>query len=360
MASKGLNIPSLDGIRALSFLVVFVAHCGLESVVPGGFGVTAFFFLSGYLITTLMRVEYEKSGTVGFRRFYLRRVLRILPPFYLVLVAATVLAMVGLVPVAGPPGATLQLSPVLAQFLHYTNYWGIWHGFDGVAAGTPVYWSLAVEEHFYLVFPLIYLGLRMTGIGGRRQAWTFLAFCALVLAWRLLLVLGMHVSTDRTYMGSDTRFDSIFFGCALAVGMNPVLDRPVGPDWLWKWVLFPAGLVLLVLSFAYRAPWFRETLRYTLQGIALTPVFVAAVLAAIGVLSYSLYLLHHIVILTVHQHLPRLNAVLQGLLSLAVSIALAKLIYRFVEKPCAEIRKRLESGPAPAAVKKMEPGNLSA
>src|SRR5437016_5429614 len=78
-------IPSLDGIRAVAFLFVFVAHAGLGNVVPGGFGVTIFFFLSGYLITTLMRREAERSGTVSLRIFYARRFLRIFPPFYLVL-----------------------------------------------------------------------------------------------------------------------------------------------------------------------------------------------------------------------------------------------------------------------------------
>src|ERR1700733_3673943 len=76
-----LHIPSLDGLRTLSFLIVFTAHAGLDRIVPGGFGVTVFFFLSGYLITTLMRVEAETSGHVSLKHFYLRRALRILPPF---------------------------------------------------------------------------------------------------------------------------------------------------------------------------------------------------------------------------------------------------------------------------------------
>jgi peptidoglycan/LPS O-acetylase OafA/YrhL len=75
-----LHIPSLDGLRALSFLIVFLAHSGVSGV-PGGFGVTVFFYLSGFLITTLMRVEQENTGRVNLRHFYLRRALRILPPF---------------------------------------------------------------------------------------------------------------------------------------------------------------------------------------------------------------------------------------------------------------------------------------
>src|ERR1700730_1134803 len=84
------HIPSLDGIRALSVLLVFFAHAGLDRVVPGGLGVTIFFFLSGYLITTLLRVEYQKNLRVSVRHFWLRRVLRIMPPFYAVLCATVV------------------------------------------------------------------------------------------------------------------------------------------------------------------------------------------------------------------------------------------------------------------------------
>src|SRR5206468_983726 len=85
-AERGpLQIPSLDGLRALSFLAVFVAHAGLEKLIPAHLGLALFFFLSGYLITTLLRLEFEKSGRINLPQFYLRRVLRIFPPFYLVL-----------------------------------------------------------------------------------------------------------------------------------------------------------------------------------------------------------------------------------------------------------------------------------
>ncbi len=357
---KGLHIPSLDGIRALSFLLVFVAHSGLHQIVPGGFGVTTFFFLSGFLITTLMRIEWERTGTVSLKNFYLRRVLRILPPFYTVLVAATVLAALRVVPVAGEvPGGSLELRPVLAQFLHYTNYYGIFRSFRGMAEGTDVYWSLAVEEHFYLLFPLIYLTTRRLGMSGRAQGFMFAALCLAGCIWRCLLVLKFDVPADRTYMGSDTRFDSIFFGCGLAVAMNPVLDEVPGSEPLWKHLLFPAGLVLLVFTFGYRAPWFRETIRYTLQGVGLIPLFVVAIkypawgpmpflsnnwLAYIGLLSYSLYLIHQVVLITLRHHFPGLGAVLISAAGLAISVLASTGIHRGIEKPAARLRKRLEIG----------------
>jgi len=93
-----LHIPSLDGIRAVSFMIVFLSHAGLERLVPGGFGVTVFFFLSGYLITTLLRMEAERTGSIDLRGFYLRRVFRIFPPFYLFLALFAVLHIVHVSP----------------------------------------------------------------------------------------------------------------------------------------------------------------------------------------------------------------------------------------------------------------------
>ena len=88
------NIPSLDGIRAVSILMVVVSHCGLGKWVPGGFGVTIFFFLSGYLITTLMRREHAKTGTLSLNDFYIRRCLRILPPSFIVIAISLLLALI--------------------------------------------------------------------------------------------------------------------------------------------------------------------------------------------------------------------------------------------------------------------------
>jgi peptidoglycan/LPS O-acetylase OafA/YrhL len=345
------HIPSLDGLRAISFLLVFVAHAGLDNIVPGGLGVTIFFFLSGFLITTLMRNEYELSGRVSFQRFWLRRVLRILPPFYLVLIGVTLLA-----PLIDP-SAPMRPAAIAARALHFTNYWVIYHGTTGEPPGTGVYWSLAVEEHFYLVFPLIFVGLQRLRLSQRSQAVTLWCICIAVLLWRVILVSVFHVPTDRTYMGSDTRLDSIMYGCAIAVWCNPVIDHPRLNEGAWKRIYFPGALVVLLACVLIRgnAFDFRETLRYSLQGVALTVLFVAAIrypdwwpfrwlnwrpVAFLGVLSYSLYLLHFTVIIGVQN---RLHAPLfvQGLVAFALSTALAWVMYVAVERPSARLRKRL-------------------
>jgi peptidoglycan/LPS O-acetylase OafA/YrhL len=343
-------IPSLDGIRALSFLIVFLAHAGLERWVPGYLGLTVFFFLSGYLITTLLRIEYEQTGTISLRQFYLRRALRIFPPFYLVLIGASGLTFVGVL------DGSLQPSAVLIQVLHLGNYEIIRHGWwDGRAPGTWVYWSLAVEEHFYLVFPLVYLHLRRRLPSAPQQMLVLSTICAAVLAWRCVLVFGLQAPKERLYVATDTRIDSILFGCILAIYGNPVLDRQqVGTRWM-KACWMPLGVVLLIVSLVVRTPQFDQTLRYTLQGIALVPLFVVAIryhdrgsmrllnmgwLRRIGVLSYGMYLVHTSVIYGVQQW-TSWHPAIQGVLAFGLSLLLASLIYHTVEQPSARLRKRL-------------------
>jgi peptidoglycan/LPS O-acetylase OafA/YrhL len=336
-----LHIPSLDGLRAVSFLLVFAAHAGLQWLIPGGFGVTIFFFLSGYLITTLMRVEEERYGDVSLRRFWLRRALRIAPPFYLVLIIASALSWSH---VSGPA--------FTAQALDVANIWAIFHGFDGFAPGTGVCWSLAIEEHFYVLFPLLFLAMR--GLSGGRKATILYTVCAAVLAWRLWLVYGQHASIERTYIGTDTRADSILFGCALAVYGNPMLDMSRLKAWQLKWMALPIALATLLACVLIRSDAFRETFRYSLQGVALTVVFTVVVryptwravawlnwrpLVFTGALSYSLYLTHQVVLFAVERYL---HGPLAAVVSLAIAFAVSWWIYELVEKPCARARRRLE------------------
>lgn len=344
------SIPSLDGFRALAVILVFLSHAWSVKWLPGNFGVTVFFFLSGYLITTLLRREYDKTGSLSFRAFYLRRVLRILPPFYLVLVVASALTIIGVLQ------GSVQIVPALFQVFHLSNYYIIQHGWwDGRAPGTWVYWSLAVEEHFYLVFPVCYLLLRRHLPSPRSQVLFLIGVCAAVLAWRCLLVFDLHAIKDRTYVASDTRIDSILFGCILAVFGNPMLDQSLPSDHRLKWFWLPLGIVGLLISFAVRSEPFQESIRYTLQGISLFPIFIAAIrfptwgpfrllnlrwVKFMGVLSYSFYLVHPIVIFGVQQWV-HWHPLFQAVLALTVSLSLSMSIYYLIERPCARLRKHL-------------------
>lgn len=342
-------IPSLDGIRIVAFMLVFFSHTGIAKVFPGSFGVTIFFFLSGYLITTLLRQEYDRNETINFKLFYLRRILRIWPPFYLVLGLGSGLTVLKLFE------GKILLPGFLSQFLHYANYYQIFAGRDGVTLGSSVYWSLAVEEHFYFLFPLFYLLLRKLHVSSRRQRLIFWGLCLVVLLWRCVLVYGFHVPEQRIFFGTDTQVDSILFGCALAVSGNPMLDTQDYSNKLWKYFLLPVGIIVILFTCISRSPEFRSTIRYTIQGFALYPVFITAItfpnwglfaalnwkwMRFIGILSYSLYLTHYTVIFAVWKYLPNLPKALQAGIALLISLGLAYLIYKFIEFPLGQLRKK--------------------
>jgi peptidoglycan/LPS O-acetylase OafA/YrhL len=359
---SGFHIPSLDGMRGAAFLLVFFGHAlpaAMLRFVPPAFGVTVFFVLSGYLITTLLRKEFDKSGTVSFRGFYLRRALRILPPFYIVLALSSVLTELHAV------DGKVTLPALGAYVLHAANYWHIYRGLEEVPGGTSVYWSLSVEEHFYLLFPMLYWAMRRWRLSARQQLGVIVGLCGAVLAWRLTLVGVLHADHERLYRGSDTRVDAILAGCALAVYGNPVLDRSRWSDRTWQWVALPLGALVLAITSLVRQPLFQEAVKGSLQAVALIPFFVVAIrcpkwgpmrllntrlMGFIGLLSYGLYLSHRMVLALVEKWVTS-NLFLQVPIALGIVMALCYALHVFVEKPAAELRKRLgtpkKTRPAP-------------
>jgi peptidoglycan/LPS O-acetylase OafA/YrhL len=365
------QIPSLDGLRAVAVGFVILSHLQLVFTpglvtgtalvlataggqpfvfLQGGFGVTIFFFLSGYLITTLLRVEHERTGTISLRDFYLRRVLRILPPLYIVLLGGVAVTALGLV-----RGWRLTAPGLLSQALFAHNYYQILvYPRFGAAAGSWVLWSLAIEEHFYLLFPLVLLGLLRAGLSRRSIAALLLGVCGLVLAWRLVLVLQLHVIVDRTYMGTDTRIDSLLLGCVLGLVENPVLDRSAIAERNWPFLLL-LGIVGIVATWFLGGERVQETVRYTIQGVCLVPVFVCAIrhpawplfrplswswVRYAGAVSYVVYLVHDTILIGVQQHL-RAPLAVQAAVALALVLLVAAAMRELVEKPCARLRRRL-------------------
>lgn len=343
-------IPSLDGIRALAILLVFFAHAGWSRWVPGGLGVTIFFFLSGFLITTLLRRELHKTGKIHLGKFYLRRILRIWPVFYLVLLTGVFLTKLQLLP------GELMLIPLLGQAFHLANYAGIEHASFGITVGSSVYWSLAVEEHFYLIFPAILFAMSRYKWSPLQQWWIFIGICVAILAWRYLLVSHFNAIENRTYMASDTRFDSLLFGCALAVYKNPVLDSVTFNEKRFIWVYIPLSLITFGLTLLIRDHVFRETIRYTLQGIALTPLFIAAItfkewkiskllnhptIKYLGVLSYSFYLVHHTIIEALRYYFSDWTIIQLASVALVTSLLVSHLLFTAIEKPISGLRHQL-------------------
>jgi peptidoglycan/LPS O-acetylase OafA/YrhL len=339
-------IPSLDGIRAVSVLLVVLGHSGLQAAVPGGLGVTIFFFLSGYLISTLMITEHERTGSINIPHFYARRVFRLMPPLIVTLALAYALTYSGWLP------GGITVKGLAAQLFYFANYYGLFFDpGDTVPYGTGILWSLAVEEHFYIFYPLLLTLLLGTAL--TRQFRTICALlamvCLAVLAWRIHLVHAPGVLPDRTYYGSDTRIDSIIYGCMLALVMNPARQqRRPGPMSLAQWAVAVTAAGVLLLTLVYRDPVFRETVRYSIQGLALMPLFYFAVrfsgnwpfrylnsplAATLGIYSYSIYLIHDIVIHMIDKNLPAIGAKPYLLFpaALLISIAYAAAIDRFVD-----------------------------
>jgi peptidoglycan/LPS O-acetylase OafA/YrhL len=341
-------IPSLDGIRALAVGLVFFAHSGFENLVPGGLGVTIFFVLSGYLITTLMRIEHARSGVISYRSFYLRRLLRLMPPLFIVVAAAGLLAAASIIDGGFTPGG------LFSALFYFGNYHVILHDFRGMPEGIGLVWSLAIEEHYYLFYPpLAALLLRVGRVGISVGSLSML--CAAVLAWRYWLV--FHGASEAYLtMATDTRVDAILIGCLMALLRNPWLDPVPAPKALADWGIAAACVAVLVGTLLYRDEVFRLTARYTLQSLAIAPLIYLAVARAdwfpfrwlnarplvyIGSISYTIYLSHHLILEGLAKHWPQLSWIWLALVGAVLTLAVAEPMRRWVEEPCARLRKRL-------------------
>jgi peptidoglycan/LPS O-acetylase OafA/YrhL len=283
------RIPALDGLRCLAIVVVFFNHT--EPIFGwylrgGGLGVDLFFVLSGFLITTLL---LERAGE-PLRLFYVRRALRLMPALVVLLVVITAIAAVEL-----DEGSEYLRADawVLAYLTNWAQFFGWFH------AGLYSHlWTLAVEEQFYILFPLPFLLL-----WHRARACVLPIMLAIILAATLWRASPIWVDDDRALRLTETvRFDEILAGSALAVVRWNGLDlRRIGRWW-------PGGLLVFVATIAI-AP-FTEHRDATYFGLAIPAVVVASVvlvagavtcsprlltypvIVAIGVGSYSLYLWH--------------------------------------------------------------------
>ena len=342
--ARSSKIPSLDGVRAISFLIVFAAHSGLDWIVPGRLGVNIFFLLSGYLITTLMIRERERTGWISLKLFYARRALRIFPPMYSI-AGATLLYLWLSHQMAG-----ITAGGLCSQLFYYQNYW--YHG--GLIPGLGPLWSLAVEEHFYLFFPpLMLLFLDRWRMNYSQIAKALVWICVAILVWRCVVVAYMPDGLRWARDQSDTRADSILFGCVLAcLEKTGACARILTRRRLERFVA-PGCLLLLLVTVAIRNVVFRETLRYTLQAVAIAPLLYFVVqapqtvvgrilnnriLGRLGILSYSLYLLHATVLLEMNRLLH--SKVLAAIVAFMVAVMLAEATHILVEAPTERLRKR--------------------
>ena len=342
------NIPSLNGIRAFAILLVVWGHAELPfRLVRESTGVTIFFFLSGYLITTLLRREYDAWGGVSIRNFYLRRVLRIFPPLYVVLIVAVVLSAAGVI------ANEMTSLGTFASFSFWANYYIIWEGRDGLPGGMNALWSLAVEEHFYLIFPLMYVALRRLVPRRWYQVAILVGLCLAIMVWRTYLF-SQGADYDRIYLATDTRADAILWGSVLAMAANPAYGEVRTPRrrWLLTLMLVCGAAAVYLVS-----RWPDETgmtIGYTIQSIALAAVFVPLILAPrsivgrilnlravawVGIISYAIYLIHRPALDLVEQYLTT-PQVVTSTIGIAATVLASWAIMVWVERPFGRLRRR--------------------
>ncbi len=353
MGKKRRYITGLDGIRAIAVIMVLAYHLKLALFKSGFLGVTVFFVLSGYLITGILISEVEEEGTIDLKNFWLRRIRRLVPA---VMSMAVVIILVSAV--VNRVIFTKGCKDFLASVLGFNNWWQIFNKVSYFeAAGVPSpfthCWSLAIETQFYLIYPLILLGIyKLAKSRGEGRAKRGLLFAGVTLLLALISVILMIVLFDpqqdasRVYYGTDTRAFSLLFGALLAI--------------LWEYRMVPRRLsasvnmvlgsvsfaVLLVMTIAingssnfwYRGGQFFGTILTVLMVYAvsgrktwLSRFLSNPVLKWIGDRSYSIYLWHYPIILLISKGIKASWWI--TLIEIVLSVVLAELSYRFIETP---------------------------
>lgn len=349
-------------MRGVAILLVVLAHAGLQFIVPGALGVTIFFVISGFLITRQLTVEMEASGKLNIKKFYVRRVFRLAPAllFYIALFTAILL----------PLGSPITLTHLLSSIFYFANYYHIFVGFPDYSPFI-ITWSLAIEEHYYIVFPFVLLLFRKHL---RAAVPWLLAATVIALIWRVSLydqcvrdpywpMCGLP-DFDRIAKGTDTVFDCILFGAIAALALH-YYTRIVHIYLINRRVFIGAAVVLL-LTLVWRDEKFRETLRYSLQAISiailmmnilfgenisLNKILSSKQLIFIGKISYSLYLFHFgmlILLQAIYKHPGSLNGWFEIVVYFIGSFGLAILSYKYVEQPMIKLRRRFGSHVKPA------------
>jgi peptidoglycan/LPS O-acetylase OafA/YrhL len=337
--------PGLDGLRAIAVAAVFLYHSRIDWL-PGGFlGVDLFFVLSGYLITSLLLVEWDAGTRIDLRRFWMRRARRLLPALVVVVLAALILAAI-----FARANLVRTRGDAVSSLLYYTNWHLILanHSYF-VRTGNPSLlqhlWSLAVEEQFYVIWPLL-LVPALVLIGRRRLPYVVVAGIAGSTA--LMWILYEPTNPSRVYYGTDTRAFLLLMGILLAL-VWPAIERlrralPVLE------LLGVSALVASVLLFRQMVD-FNPTLY---RGGDLAAAFCFAVLIAavahpetglgkalgvaplrwIGERSYGMYLWHWPVIELMR---PGVDIPWTGpgvvVAQAAIVVTAAALSYKYVEQP---------------------------
>jgi peptidoglycan/LPS O-acetylase OafA/YrhL len=340
--------PALDGLRAIAVGAVLLYHEYAASGAKGGFlGVDLFFVLSGYLITSILLVEHRSSGAVSFPRFWARRARRLLPALGIfLLVVATYSAWI-----ASPFQLGRLRDSSIASLFYIQNYWNGGTTFEPLPTGHT--WSLAIEEQFYIVWPIALVAL-LWFTRGRPRA-LLAGIVALTAASAVLMAATYNgPNFGSPYARTEMRDHELLIGAALAVVFT-YWKLPLGPR--GRRVLDAAGIAALVMFgvLVYTTPLTSDWLYrggFMLIALAAALIIAAATrtdggvarflrwkpLVWVGLLSYGLYLYHLPVYFIVARPRVPLDGNARFAARLAVTFALAALSFYFVERPIRDAR----------------------
>ena len=331
--------PALDGLRALAVLGVVGQHY-IARLVPGGaVGVTVFFVLSGFLITSLLLEEWDRRATVSFRRFWARRALRLLPALLLLLAVDLVVHLA----IDGSAGLGRGWAAIWGP-LSYVNNWLYVYGRRSNEL-TPL-WSLAVEEQFYVVWPAVLLALLHLGLRGRALTRVVTGIALAALAWHLRwwAVGGTYA---RAYYGTDMRAYELLAGCALACAWRTGAFDRVSRGRLGSSLAAGSGLCLAAIAVGTHAA--EVTPLGSLATLAAAVVVITMVeargrllrlaatpvLVRVGIMSYGIYLWNFFFLGVFGWAAPYRE------LDLALTFLVATLSFRLVEEPVLRLKARL-------------------
>ncbi len=338
--------PALDGIRALSVLAVIAYHYGYRWAKGGFLGVDAFFVLSGYLITTLLVLEYRRGRGIGLIAFWGRRARRLLPALFLVLIFVALYTHHYVVPweragIRNDGIASLFYAANWRFVIDQQSYFTLF------SAASPLRhtWSLAIEEQFYIVWPLIVLGCLRLARGSTRLLAGVCTAGALVSIF-LMATLYQVGDPSRAYYGTDTHAHTLLIGALLALVLLAWTPSP-----RWRSVVMVLGPLALVAMFL---AWWRVSdvaSLYYHGGSAVFAIVVALVISAsmtggparaalgfgplpwIGRLSYGLYLWHWPIIVWIVPTRLHVGNTTLNVVRLALTFAVAIASYYVVELP---------------------------
>lgn len=346
-------MPALDGLRALAVIAVVLYH-GEVGGLPGGFlGVEVFFVISGYLITALLIAERERTGGIAYLAFWARRARRLLPALF------ALAFVVGTVWVLFVPGELARIrGDFVAALTYVTNWYQIivhLSYFDAIGRPSPLrhLWSLAVEEQFYLVWPITLAVIhRLTGGRRGRMALITMALAVVSAVWAVMLFTP-GLDPSRVYYGTDTRAAGVLLGAVLAIVVPPWRMR-AGLRSGARWIITLVGAVgligILVMvvrvnefdPFIYQGGFVLLDVLTVLAiialvhpaGTVLAKGFALPPLLWIGRRSYGIYLWHWpIFVLTRPGVDVDVNGAVLLALRLILTFAVAEVSYRFVEMP---------------------------